>query len=50
MPVFRLKRQVPYASVEIIDKELERLEKTGHKNKRIKKLITASGLHQPYML
>ena len=27
MPVFRSKIPVPYASVEIIDKELERLEK-----------------------
>ena len=29
MPVFRPKRVVPYASVEIIDKELEKLEKLG---------------------
>ena len=29
MPVFRSKRQVPYASVEIIDKKLRRLEKLG---------------------
>ena len=29
MPVFRPQRQVPYSSVEIIDKELERLEKLG---------------------
>ena len=29
MPVFRLKRPVPYASFEIIDKELGRLEKLG---------------------
>ena len=29
MPVFRTKRPVPYASVEIIDKKLGRLEKLG---------------------
>ena len=29
MPVFRPKRPVPYASLEIIDKELGRLEKLG---------------------
>ena len=29
MPVFQLKRPVPYASVDIIDKELGRLEKLG---------------------
>ena len=29
MPVFWLKRPVPYAAVEIIDKELGRLEKLG---------------------
>ena len=29
MPVFRPKRPVPYASVEIIEKELGRLEKLG---------------------
>ena len=29
MPVFNSKRPVPYVSVEIIDKELERLKKTG---------------------
>ena len=29
MPVFWPKRQVPYVSVETIDKELERLEKLG---------------------
>ena len=29
MPVFRLKSPVPYALVEIIDKELGRLEKLG---------------------
>ena len=33
MPVFRLKRPVLYASVEIIDKELGRLEKLGVKEK-----------------
>ena len=45
MPVFRPKRQVPYALVEIIDKELERLEKLGI----IEQLIIASGLLQLYM-
>ena len=29
MPVFRPKRPLPYASIEIIDKELGRLEKLG---------------------
>ena len=29
MPIFRPKRQIPYALVDIIDKELGRLEKLG---------------------
>ena len=33
MPVFRPRRQIPYASVEIIVKELERLEKLGVREK-----------------
>ena len=39
MLVFHSKRPVPYASVEIIDKELERLDKLGV----IEKLTTACG-------
>ena len=45
MPVFQPKRAVPYTSVEIIDKELERLEKLGV----IEKTDTARGQLQWYM-
>ena len=34
MPVFRPKKPVPYTSIEIIDKELGRLEKLGVKEKK----------------
>ena len=46
MPVFRQKRPVHYASVEIIDQELGRLEKLEVIKK---KLTTAHGQLQLYM-
>ena len=42
MPVFRRKRLVPYASVEIIDKELGRLEKLGVIEKNLSQPVGSS--------